>query len=130
MWRRKRQIKDEERWELLDCHSTYIPFDVVTPWICEELVSKYDDKSVKRPDWMSGKGRKSKCIKRIAAIYTWYVKDEEEVNYALNTQFEKCGKNFEEGRADGLSSLTYIKSKKKKYVGRIKVKSAGGLLIF
>lgn len=51
--------KDQERgnykgW-IEGVHPTYLPFDMMTPWLCERLVVKYEDKSMKMPEFMNKK---------------------------------------------------------------------------
>ena len=64
-------------------HPAYLEFDdVVTPWICEDLVEKYEEEGVERPKWMNSKNN-GKFIKRIAEIYIWKGSDGEKVDVAL-----------------------------------------------
>lgn len=43
VWRIASPDKDDERWLILKrYHPTLLPFDVVTPWICEHLVEEYE----------------------------------------------------------------------------------------
>lgn len=106
-----RKTKSDERWGLVAyTHPTYIPFDVVTPWLCEELVEKYEDKSVGRPEWMNSENN-GKFIKCIAKIYKCKGSDKEEVDKALVKLFGRNGADLEEG-VEG--QLTFIPSKKSK----------------
>ena len=113
IWEKAFTTKDEEIWKgwVETIHPTYFPFDVLTPWICENLVDKYEDKSVERPEWIRGKEAEDKFIKRIAVVYEWYGKDGEEVNEALDKLFERSRRNLEKG-IDG--QLTFIKIKNSK----------------
>ena len=108
IWKKGLLTKDEEIWKgmVRRIHPTYLPFDMLTPWICETLVGKYEDKSVERPEWMSWEEAEDKFIKRIAEVYEWYGKDGEEVNEALNKLFERSGRDLEKG-IDG--QPTFIK---------------------
>lgn len=116
IWKKTILKKETERWMTVKRkHATYLPFELITPWICEELVGKYEGGGVERPEWMSGK-EEAKFIKRITVIFWWYGKDVEEVNEALNKLFERSGEDLEKG-ADG--QATFIKSKRSKT--RIKV---------
>ena len=83
---------------------------MLTPWICDHLVQKYNDKHVKRPEWMSGQEAEAKFIKRIAELYKWFGKDKDarEVDGALVTLFVGDSKEEDDGQ------LTFIKSKKSK----------------
>ena len=48
-----RKSKDEEIYLWLErtIHPTYSPFDGLAPWLYKDLVVKYEDKEVGRPDW-------------------------------------------------------------------------------
>ncbi|GMH54137.1 hypothetical protein TrLO_g12809 [Triparma laevis f. longispina] len=82
MWKKIVLNKEEERWLMVKRqHPIYLPFDEVTPWICEHLVEKYEDKSVERPEWMNA-ATSSNFIKRIAVLYRYHGKDENEVDEA------------------------------------------------
>ncbi|GMH93336.1 hypothetical protein TL16_g12601 [Triparma laevis f. inornata] len=82
------------------------------------MKSKYEDKSVERPEWMNKK-IENNFIKRIAEIYTWKGSHGDEVNKALDKLFERSGADLEEG-VDG--KLSFIPSKKsKKGLGANKV---------
>eukprot|EP00519_Triparma_laevis_P015796 CAMPEP_0182494828 /NCGR_PEP_ID=MMETSP1321-20130603/3665_1 /TAXON_ID=91990 /ORGANISM="Bolidomonas sp., Strain RCC1657" /LENGTH=42 /DNA_ID= /DNA_START= /DNA_END= /DNA_ORIENTATION= len=37
-----------------------------------DLGAKYENKSVERPEWMSGEEAEEEFIKRIAEVYEWY----------------------------------------------------------
>ncbi|GMH64401.1 hypothetical protein TrLO_g8290 [Triparma laevis f. longispina] len=101
------KTKDDEHWGWIGfIHPTYLPFDCMTPWVCERLVEKYEDKSVGRPEWMNEENEDT-FIKRIAEIYTWKGSHGEEVNKALNKLFGKSGADLEVG-LDG--QVTFIKS--------------------
>ncbi|GMH71529.1 hypothetical protein TrLO_g9083 [Triparma laevis f. longispina] len=116
IWRKARKTKNDERWGLVAyTHPAYLEFDdVVTPWICEDLVEKYEEEGVERPKWMNSKNN-GKFIKRIAEIYIWKGSDGEKVDVALAKLFKRSGADLEKGE-DGLS-LTFINSKKSR--GRI-----------
>lgn len=88
----------------------YLPFDEVTPWICEHLVEKYEDKSVERPEWMNA-ATSSNFIKRIAVLHRYHGKDENEVDEALVKLFGRSGSDLE---SEVQGQLTFIKSKKSK----------------
>ncbi|GMH65365.1 hypothetical protein TrLO_g12698 [Triparma laevis f. longispina] len=92
-------------------HPRYLPFDLMTTWICEDLLEKYENKSVERPKWMAGKGNEAKFINCVVEIHTWKDEDEiaEKVNKALDKLFGKSGADLENA-ADGLS-LSFIPSK-------------------
>ncbi|GMH81187.1 hypothetical protein TL16_g08851 [Triparma laevis f. inornata] len=118
IWKKNRTSKDEEFWAYCHLnHPAYLPFDVITPWICEGLVGKYEDKFVARPEWMAGENEE-KFIKRLVEIYSW--KDGEDgdvVNKALSTLFGRSGEDLEVG-VDG--QVTFIKTKRsKKSLGKV-----------
>lgn len=105
------ETKDDEHWSYIETvHPTYIPFEVVTPWICEYLVETYESEGVKRPEWMNAKNDEV-CIKRIIEIYTWYRKDVDDVNAALEKLFKNSGADLEKG-VD--AQVTFIKNKTSK----------------
>ena len=100
-------------------HPTFIPFDEVTPWICESLVVIHEDKSVERPEWMNKKNE-GNFIKCITEIYKWKGTGGEEVDKALVKLFGRSGADLEES-VDG--QLSFIPSKKsKRRIGARKVK--------
>ena len=119
-WHKESLTKNDEVWNWAEfIHPTYLPFDILTPWICETLVGKYYDKSVERPEWMRSKEAEGKFIKRVSEIYEWYGEDGEnvneawlevwlKVNEALDLLFDKSCENLK--RVDG--QLTFTKSKK------------------
>jgi len=114
IWEKVFPTKDSEIWGWVgEIHPTYLPSDMLTPWICETLVGKYKDKSVERPEWMAGEEAEDKFIKRIAVVYEWYGKDGEEVNEALNKLFERSGRDLEKG-IDGQPTFIKIKGSKSK----------------
>ena len=119
--------KDEEIWKgwVEIFHPIYLPFDMLTPWICQTLVGKYSDKSVERPKWMSGKEAEDKFIMRAAVVYEWYGKDGGEVNEALDKLFERSGRDLEKG-VDGQLTFIKIKSPKSKKTSRSVGKESGG----
>ncbi|GMH66769.1 hypothetical protein TL16_g04501 [Triparma laevis f. inornata] len=84
---------------------------MMTPWICERLVEKYEEKSVKRPEWMNSKND-GKFTKRIAKIYAWKGTDREEVDKELTKLFGRSGADLEEGVDEQRS---FIPSKKSKW---------------
>ncbi|GMI06803.1 hypothetical protein TrLO_g6166 [Triparma laevis f. longispina] len=87
---------------------TYLPFDLMTPWICETLVEKYEDVGVQRPEWMNSENN-GKFIKRVAAVYIWKGMDGEKVDKALTTLCRRSVADLEED-VDG--QLSFIPSKK------------------
>ena len=111
VWKTSFLTKDDEIWNKVErFHPTYLPLDMLTLWICENLVGKYSDKSVERPEWVRGREAEYKFIKRIAKVYEWYGKDKDarEVDGALVTLFVGDSKEEDHGQ------LTFIKSKKSK----------------
>lgn len=109
------KTKDDEIWYawVESVHPTYIPFEVVTPWLCSHLVDLYGDKRNPRPKWLDKTTEENEkgeayFIKRIVTIYKWYNKDSEEVNKALSLLFGRNGEDMEEG-IEG--QMTFIKKK-------------------
>ncbi|GMI05280.1 hypothetical protein TrVE_jg3836 [Triparma verrucosa] len=114
IWSKKRKTKEDDIWGWVEnIHPTYLPFDMLTTWICETLVGKCEDKKVERPEWMSGEEAEDKFMKRIAEVYEWYGKDGEEVNEALDKLFERSGRDLEKG-IDGQPTFIKIKGSKSK----------------
>lgn len=116
IWERTFKTKDEEKWKgwVETIHPTYLPFDLMTPWI-KSLVEKYGDEGVERPRWLD-RGNESIFIKRVAEIYIWKGEDEVvEVDEALVKLFGKSSADLGMGE-DGLS-LTFINSKKSRGKG-------------
>lgn len=72
IWSKSWKTKDEEVYKgWIECiHPTYLPFDLMADWICGEVVEKYEDRKVERPEWMNKKGE-GKFIKRITEVYSW-----------------------------------------------------------
>ncbi|GMH83329.1 hypothetical protein TL16_g09560 [Triparma laevis f. inornata] len=100
-WKRGIQDKDEERWAtLMRYHPIYLPFEMVTPWICEDLVKKYEEgdggeNGVERPFWMTGENEE-KFLKRIIKCYEWLGEERERdrmVNGALKKLFGRRRKS-------------------------------------
>ena len=87
---------------------TYLPFDLMTTWICETLVEKYEDVGWQRPAWMNSENN-GKFIKRVAAVYIWKGMDEEKVDKALTTLCRRSGADLEKGVG---GQLSFIPSKK------------------
>ena len=111
IWHMDVATKDDEIWGWVEfIHPTYFPFDLITLWLCEKLVEKYEDKNMERPERMNKKNE-GKFIKRIAKIYAWKGTDGEEVDKALEKLFERSGADLDEG-LDG--QLSFIPSKKSK----------------
>ena len=82
----------------------------MTKWL-ENMAAKYEDKTMKRPEWMMAGENEDKFIKRIVTIYKWKGSNEEEVNEALNKIFGKSGADLEVG-IEG--QMTFIKKKASK----------------
>ena len=99
-------------------HPTYLPFDEMTKWL-ENLAAKYEDKSIKRPEWMMAGENEDKFIKRIAAIYEWKGSNEDKANEALTKLFGKSGADLEVG-IEG--QITFIKKNTSKNVLRSRSK--------
>ncbi|GMH65857.1 hypothetical protein TL16_g11548 [Triparma laevis f. inornata] len=128
IWAKGYATKDDENWSwVVGIHPTYLPFDEVTPWICDCLAGKYDkmydtlNKGVERPEWMSGKENEGKFIERVVEIYTWRGEDDKdvkEVNKALTKLFGKNGGDEEDGVLGG--KVTFIKCPGKKRNSRTK----------
>ncbi|GMH71940.1 hypothetical protein TL16_g05789 [Triparma laevis f. inornata] len=109
IWHKDVATKDDEIWGWVEfIHPTYFPFDLVTLWLCEKLVEKYEDKNMEKPERMNKKNE-GKFIKRIAKIYAWKGTDGEEVDKALEKLFERSGADLEEGLD---WQLSFIPSKK------------------
>jgi hypothetical protein len=69
IWEKKFLTKDEERYYWVSSISpVYLPFEAITQWIWIDLVVKYEDKTVERPEWMKDE---DSFIKRIVALYRW-----------------------------------------------------------
>ena len=112
VWEQALCCKDHERFYIIMVlHPLYLPFDLIVPWLCEDLVRKYENKESERPEWLND----GKFIKRMVTIFSWRGKNEEEVNNALHRLFGGCGGGLEMG-VD--RQLTYIK-KNNSLVGRI-----------
>ena len=80
IWDKCSRSKDDERWSWVgSIQPTYLPFDVILPWLCEDLVVKYENKKAKRPDWMDN----DRFLKRIVTIFKWKGKHKKAVNQAL-----------------------------------------------
>ncbi|GMH58934.1 hypothetical protein TL16_g02721 [Triparma laevis f. inornata] len=111
IWAKAHKTKDDESWDWIGfIYPTYLPFDFMTPWMCEDLVEKYEEEGVTRPDWMNNE-KKDEFIKRIVTIYEWKGAYEEEIGEALVKLFGKSCVDLEKG-VEG--QLTFIKSKKSK----------------
>lgn len=80
----------------------------MTAWISENLVTKYENKTAERPEWMVGKNE-GKFIKRIVVLYEWRGDYVNGVNGALARLFGRNGEDLELG-VEG--QLTFIKGKK------------------
>ncbi|GMI02539.1 hypothetical protein TrLO_g8526 [Triparma laevis f. longispina] len=113
-WIKGHLDKDDDVWAWVGgIHPTYLPFDMVTVWICEKLVGKYGEfgpllpAPMERPKWMTGE-EEEKFIMRIVALYEWHGKDIEEVNRALKKLFGRDGDDLELGIK---GQLTFIKKK-------------------
>ncbi|GMH84660.1 hypothetical protein TL16_g09988 [Triparma laevis f. inornata] len=108
VWEKAYMTKDEEIWGWVwKIHPTYLPFDALTTWLCEDLVNKYggwggEEGGLERPDYLSGK-----FVTRMYTIYLWRKDlDEEEarrVDSALNILFGREGgkRGIEWGRGEG-----------------------------
>ncbi|GMH68868.1 hypothetical protein TL16_g05029 [Triparma laevis f. inornata] len=111
IWEKRLKSKDSEIWCWVEgVHPVYLPIDLVTPWVCETLVGKYEDKTVPRLEWMNAKNE-SAFIKRIVKIYMWYGSDEKLIDSALVKLFGRSGAALENGID---KKLTFISSKKSK----------------
>ena len=107
IWTPRHKEMDSEIWGWVGhTHPTYLPFDDMSRWLCKNLVEKYEDKAVERPDWMRGKLAESLLIKRFAEIYTWKGLNMEDVNEAMDKLFGRSGNNLERRRD---KMLTFIK---------------------
>ena len=127
IWSKDALTKNDDIWIWAGrLHPTYIPFDTLTPWICERLVEDYKDKSVERPKWIAGKISEDKFIKRMAQIYEWHGNDAEteEVNEALEKLFGRSGRDLM--GVDGQLTFIKIKSPKSKKTSRSVGKESGG----
>ena len=108
IWAKAYETKDDEVWGWVGfTHPTYLPFDEMTKWL-ENLAAKYEDKTMKRPEWMMAGENEDKFIKRIVTIYEWKGSNEDEANSALTKLFGKSGADLEVG-IEG--QLTFIKKK-------------------
>ncbi|GMH53840.1 hypothetical protein TrLO_g14765 [Triparma laevis f. longispina] len=117
IWEKKFTTKDEEIYKgwIEEFHPAYLPFPEMTAWISENLVTKYENKTAERPEWMVGKNE-GKFIKRIVVLYEWR---RDYVNGALARLFGRNGEDLELG-VEG--QLSFIKRKKsfKGLGGRVK----------
>ncbi|GMH71523.1 hypothetical protein TrLO_g9081 [Triparma laevis f. longispina] len=110
IWTTKRKSKDAEIWGwFAHIHPIFFPFDLLTPWICEELFEKYGNEGVERPEWMNEENN-GKFIKRVVEIYIWKGGVVgAKVDVALAKLFGRNGADLEAG-VDG--KLSFIQSKK------------------
>ena len=76
-----------------------MPFDELVPWLCEDLIAKYENEEAERPEWLD----KDKFVKRIVTIFRWHGKDEEKVGEALFKLFGTSGSALEGGANGQLS---------------------------
>ncbi|GMH75404.1 hypothetical protein TL16_g06753 [Triparma laevis f. inornata] len=124
LWDKGCKSKDDEFWGWVGfIHPTYLDFDLMTPWICERLVEKYELGGLARPEWMDSENSE-KFIKRITEVYAWKGSHEEEVDKALVKLFKRIRVDLEKG--DDSLSLTLKTSpkmspKSKHEIGKIKV---------
>lgn len=103
IWSKGFATKDDEKWDWLEfIHPIYLPFDLVTPWLCTELVDKYVDKNIERPQ------KEEAFVMRVVELYKWWGKDGDEVNKAITKLCGKWRENLEKG-VDG--QFTFIKRK-------------------
>ena len=92
-WNKDLETRDDEIWSwVYYIHPTYFPFDELVPWISEDLVAKYEDKAVERPEWMVNE---NEVVKRIVEVFKWKGKHEEVADEALMKLFRKSSADLE-----------------------------------
>mmetsp|Transcript_22733 Transcript_22733/g.47332 ORF Transcript_22733/g.47332 Transcript_22733/m.47332 type:complete len:716 (-) Transcript_22733:35-2182(-) len=102
IWRKSLRDKDAERhYRLCKIHPTYLPFELIVPWICEDLLEKYEYRE-DRPEWLDS----DKFIKRVATCFRWHGEHIEEVDAALVKLFGLSGADLQ---ADSQGRLVFVK---------------------
>ena len=119
IWAKDCATKDEERRSILEVvHPIYLPFDELRDWICVDLVRKYADPMVERPQWLET-SKKESFIGRLVEVYEWK-KHEPDIN-AIN---EALGNIFAGGKKTYLANSNVKEMKEMKKMKKKSIKTA------